>query len=101
MQSVYGSRYEFESRAKMLIEVSGKITCKACNALDCDAVTENIFVSGKETFLCLAVKFIVYCYFNNISYKKICLSIIIYFRCNNIDLFYKYKNNLHYSTKYF
>ncbi|XP_029159072.1 vascular endothelial growth factor receptor kdr-like isoform X2 [Nylanderia fulva] len=43
MQSSSG--YGFESRAKMLIEVSGKITCKACNILDCDAVTDNIFVS--------------------------------------------------------
>ncbi|XP_050465212.1 vascular endothelial growth factor receptor 1 isoform X2 [Cataglyphis hispanica] len=45
MQSVYSSSYGFESRARMPIEVSGKVTCKACNSLDCDTVTENIFVS--------------------------------------------------------
>ncbi|XP_072744995.1 vascular endothelial growth factor receptor 1 isoform X2 [Anoplolepis gracilipes] len=45
MQSSYSSSYGFESRAKLPIEVSGKITCKACNFLDCDVVTENIFVS--------------------------------------------------------
>ncbi|XP_025269674.1 vascular endothelial growth factor receptor 1 isoform X3 [Camponotus floridanus] len=44
MENAYSS-YKYESRAKMLIEVSGKLTCKACNSLDCDAVTENIFVS--------------------------------------------------------
>ncbi|XP_039309901.1 vascular endothelial growth factor receptor 1 isoform X2 [Solenopsis invicta] len=44
MQSTtYNSK--FESTVKMSIEASGKITCKACNAVGCDSVTENILVS--------------------------------------------------------
>lgn len=52
MKNVY-SNYKYESRAKMPIEVSGILTCKACNSLDCDVVTENILVSGKETYMLL------------------------------------------------
>ncbi|XP_020278228.1 vascular endothelial growth factor receptor 1 isoform X2 [Pseudomyrmex gracilis] len=33
------------SVAKLPITMSGKITCQACNDLDCDSVTENILVS--------------------------------------------------------
>jgi len=48
MENAYSSNYKYESRAKMPIEVSGIVTCKACNSLGCDSVTENIFVSGEE-----------------------------------------------------
>ncbi|KYN07332.1 Vascular endothelial growth factor receptor 1 [Cyphomyrmex costatus] len=43
--AAYSSSYRFESILKMPIEVSGKITCKACNVLACDSVTDNILVS--------------------------------------------------------
>ncbi|XP_071630624.1 vascular endothelial growth factor receptor 1 isoform X1 [Temnothorax longispinosus] len=47
--AAYSSSYRFESTVKMPIDVSGKITCKACNVVDsvisCDSVTENILVS--------------------------------------------------------
>nr|XP_012229232.1 PREDICTED: vascular endothelial growth factor receptor kdr-like isoform X1 [Linepithema humile] len=36
---------KFTSRVKMPIEVSGKITCEACNTLGCEASTEILFVS--------------------------------------------------------
>jgi hypothetical protein len=58
MQSAtYSSK--FESTVKMSIEASGKITCKACNVVGCDSVTENILVSGKNTFFCVS-----YSYYN-------------------------------------
>ncbi|XP_011871094.1 PREDICTED: vascular endothelial growth factor receptor 1 isoform X2 [Vollenhovia emeryi] len=41
----YSSSYRFESTVKMPVEVSGKITCKACNVFACDSVTETILVS--------------------------------------------------------
>ncbi|KAL0113762.1 hypothetical protein PUN28_012704 [Cardiocondyla obscurior] len=41
----YSSSNRFDSIVKMPIEESGKITCKACNILGCDSVTENILVS--------------------------------------------------------
>ncbi|XP_071570035.1 vascular endothelial growth factor receptor 1 isoform X1 [Temnothorax nylanderi] len=47
--AAYSSSYRFESTVKMPIDVSGKITCKACNVVDsvisCDSVTDNILVS--------------------------------------------------------
>ncbi|XP_011698334.1 PREDICTED: vascular endothelial growth factor receptor 1 isoform X2 [Wasmannia auropunctata] len=43
--AAYSASYRFESTLKMPIELSGKITCKACNVFGCDTVTENILVS--------------------------------------------------------
>ncbi|XP_076182482.1 PDGF- and VEGF-receptor related isoform X2 [Ptiloglossa arizonensis] len=35
----------FVSKAKMTVEMSGRLTCIACNTVGCDSATENIFVS--------------------------------------------------------
>ncbi|XP_053989273.1 vascular endothelial growth factor receptor 1 isoform X1 [Hylaeus volcanicus] len=35
----------FLFRARMITEMSGKLTCVACNTVGCDSATENIFVS--------------------------------------------------------
>ncbi|XP_018340861.1 PREDICTED: vascular endothelial growth factor receptor 1 isoform X1 [Trachymyrmex septentrionalis] len=43
--AAYSSSYRFESILKMPLEISGKITCKACNVLACDSVTDNILIS--------------------------------------------------------
>ena len=41
----------FHSKANATIEMSGKLTCTACNSAGCDSVTENILVSdGKGGF---------------------------------------------------
>ncbi|XP_012522394.1 vascular endothelial growth factor receptor 1 isoform X2 [Monomorium pharaonis] len=50
-------RSKFESTVRMPIEVSGRITCKTCNVLACDSVTENILVSdGVGAFGIIAPK---------------------------------------------
>ncbi|XP_011631711.1 vascular endothelial growth factor receptor 1-like, partial [Pogonomyrmex barbatus] len=45
MQSAAYSSNGFESTVKMPIEMSGKITCRACNVLGCDSTTDSILVS--------------------------------------------------------
>jgi len=41
---------KFTSKVKMSIEMSGKITCTACNVDGCDISIETIFVSGNNDF---------------------------------------------------
>jgi len=60
--AAYSSSYRFESILKMPIEISGKITCKACNVLACDSVTDNILVSGKNILRIFKDTFLSNCY---------------------------------------
>lgn len=43
--------YKFNSTREIVMKVSGKITCEACNKYGCDSKTENIIVPGKNIFL--------------------------------------------------
>ncbi|KZC11067.1 Vascular endothelial growth factor receptor 3, partial [Dufourea novaeangliae] len=41
----HGMTTFFLSIVRMMVEMSGRLTCKACNVVGCDSVTENVFVS--------------------------------------------------------
>ncbi|RLU26184.1 hypothetical protein DMN91_002350 [Ooceraea biroi] len=42
---VHDTNIQTTSRAQILIDMSGHVTCRACNKLGCDSVTENVLVS--------------------------------------------------------